>query len=76
MYTTLGFIPSDWRAKRTGKRIMIDFDAYDQEVKYFAGIIRDGKRLDYNLPEESIDSVKMVMAEIESPDKGGARIEL
>ncbi len=52
------------------------FDAYFEEIKYFAGIIRDGKPVDYNIPEESIDSVKLVMAELESADKNGERIAL
>ena len=52
------------------------FDPYFEEIKYFSGIVRDGKAVDYNLPEESIDSVKLVMAELESADNGGARIAL
>ena len=52
------------------------FDPYYEEIRYFANIIRDGKQLDYNFPEESIDSVRMVMAEIESADKNGERIAL
>lgn len=52
------------------------FDAYYEEIKYFAGIIRDGKQVDYNIPEESVDSIKLVMAELESADKNGERIAL
>lgn len=52
------------------------FDPYYEEIKYFGNIIREGKQVDYNIPEESIDSVKMVMAELESADKNGERIAL
>ena len=52
------------------------FDAYYEEIKYYTSILREGKQLDYNIPEESVDSIKLVMAEIESADKNGERIAL
>ena len=52
------------------------FDPYFEEIKYFVGVIRDGKQVDYNVPEESVDSIKLVMAELESADKNGERIAL
>ncbi len=54
----------------------IAFDSYYEEIKYFASLIREGRELDYNFPEESIDSVKIVMAEMESADNDGARVAL
>ncbi len=51
------------------------FDAYYEEIKYFCSVLRDGKKLDYNVPEESVDSIKIVMAELESADKGGEKID-
>jgi hypothetical protein len=53
---------------------MIAFDAYYGEIKYFASVIREGKALDYNRPAESLDSIRIVMAEIDSADRGGERI--
>ena len=52
------------------------FDAYYEEIKYFAGKIAAGEELDYNRPEESVDSIKIALAAIESADKGGEKIEL
>lgn len=52
------------------------FDPYYEEIKYFASKVRTGEKLGYNLPEESIDSIRLVMAEIQSADCGGARVEL
>lgn len=52
------------------------FDAYYEEIKYFAELVRDGKKLDYNFPDESVDSVRLVMAELESADNGGKQVKL
>jgi predicted dehydrogenase len=52
------------------------FDAYYEEIRYFAQCIRDGKALDYNFPDESVDSVRLVMAELESADHGGMQVKL
>ena len=54
----------------------LKFDAYYEEIKYFASCVREGKKLDYNLPSESIDSVRIVMAEMESADRNGEKIVL
>lgn len=54
----------------------LPLDGYFEEIKYFVGIIRDGKKPDFNPPEDSVDVMKLVMAEIESADKGGEKIEL
>ena len=51
------------------------FDPYYEEIKYFAGKIAAGEELDYNRPEESVDSIRMALAAIESADKGGEKIE-
>ena len=50
------------------------FDAYYSELDYFCNIVAENKTLDYNLPEESIDSVKIVMAEIKSADANGEKV--
>ena len=54
----------------------IGFDAYYEEIKYFAECVREGKDLECNFPEESIDSVRLVMAEIKSADLGGEKVTL
>ena len=54
----------------------IAFDAFYEEIKYFAECVREGKQLECNFPVESIDSVKMVMAEIKSADLGGEKVIL
>lgn len=46
------------------------------EIKYFCECLASGKPVERCLPEESRDSVKIVMAEIESADKDGERIAL
>ncbi|MBE7026840.1 MAG: Gfo/Idh/MocA family oxidoreductase [Ruminococcaceae bacterium] len=50
------------------------FDPFYHEIKYFAGKIKAGEELDYNRPEESVDSIRMALAAIESADKGGEKI--
>ena len=47
---------------------------YYSELDYFCNIIAENKPLDYNLPEESIDSVKIVMAEIKSAESNGEKV--
>ena len=54
----------------------IGFAAYEGEILYFCDCLKSGKKPVCDMPEESIDSVKMVMAEMESADKNGARIAL
>jgi len=52
------------------------FDTYYAEIKYFAGQILAGKPVEYNIPEESIDSIKMAFAEQASADNMGERVLL
>lgn len=55
---------------------MLPLDGYYEEIKYFANIVAKGIKPEFNPPEDSIDAVKIVMAEIESADKNGERITL
>lgn len=52
------------------------FDAYYNEVIYFADCLLNNQPVSRCLPEETMDSVKIVMAEIESANKNGERIAL
>ena len=55
---------------------LLNFTAYYEEILYFCDCIINNKEPLNDMPEESVDSVKIVMAEIESADKGGERISL
>lgn len=50
------------------------FDPYYEEIKYFANVVKEGKTIDYNIPEESVDSIRLVMAELKSADNDGEKI--
>ncbi len=52
----------------------IGFDGYREEIEYFADCVANDKPLDYNPPEESLDVVRIAMAQIKSADLGGERI--
>lgn len=54
----------------------IAFDAFYNEITYFADCIINNKPLTECPPEESIDSVKIIMAEKESADRNGERITI
>ncbi|MBE5867220.1 MAG: Gfo/Idh/MocA family oxidoreductase [Lachnospiraceae bacterium] len=54
----------------------LTWNFYYNEIKYFCECLINGKPVERCLPEDSIDSVKIVMAEIESADKNGERIAL
>lgn len=49
---------------------------YYNEIKYFANCVEKGIAPTVSMPEETINSIKMVMAEIESADKDGEKISL
>ena len=51
-------------------------NAYYKEIKYFADCIINDKPVLINPPEDSRDTIKIVQAEIESADKGGAIVEV
>ena len=55
---------------------MVGFDAYYNEIVYYADCLENGKAPVDSLPEESIDSVKIVMAEMKSADMNGERVAL
>lgn len=54
----------------------LPFQAYYNEIVYFADCIVNEKPVTECLPEESIDSVKIVLAEIESADGDGVKVTL
>ena len=55
---------------------LVAFDAYYREILYFCDCIINGKEPLNDMPAESVDSVKIVFAEIESADKGGEKVTL
>ena len=61
--------------KETGIKVQIDMVPQETYVQEIAGKIAAGEELDYNRPEESVDSIRMALAAIESADKGGEKIE-
>ena len=52
------------------------FNAYKNEIVYFADCLVKGKFPDRCPPEQSVDDVKIVMAEMRSADLGGALVEV
>lgn len=60
----------------TDRTDALAFDAYYNEILYFADCLMEGKPVTRCLPEETMDSVRIIMAEMESADQGGARVEL
>ena len=44
---------------------------YYEETKFFAQCILDGKPITYNMPEDSKNTIRIVLAERESADKSG-----
>lgn len=53
-----------------------DVNAYYDETKYFAQTILDGVPVTRNVPEGSMDTIRIVLAERESADKGGAVVSV
>lgn len=51
-------------------------NAYYKEIKYFADCIINDKPILINPPEESMNTIKIVQAEIESADKGGTIVDV
>ena len=51
-------------------------NAYYKEIKYFADCIINDRPVLINPPEDSMNTIKIVMAEIESADRGGAIVEV
>ena len=51
-------------------------DVYYNEIRYFIDCMQTGKALEQCPPEQSVESVGIVLAEIASADQQGARIEL
>ena len=55
---------------------LLPFTAYYEEILYFCDCLINNKEPLNDLPEHSVDSIKIVMAEIESADKDGERIAI
>lgn len=55
---------------------LLPFDAYYGEILYFCDCLINNKEPLNDMPEDSVDSVRIVMAEIESADNDGARVEI
>ena len=51
-------------------------NVYYSEIKYFADCIMNDKPLLKNPPEESMDAIRVVMAEIESADNNGRFVDV
>jgi len=51
-------------------------NAYYKEIKYFADCIINNKPVEINPPEESLNTIRIVAAEIESADNNGAIVEV
>lgn len=52
------------------------FGAHKNEIVYFVDCLENGKFPDRCPPEQSVEAVKIVMAEIASADQGGALVEV
>jgi hypothetical protein len=52
------------------------FNAHKNEIVYFLDCLEQGKFPDRCPPEQSVDDVKIVMAEMRSADQGGALVEV
>lgn len=50
------------------------FDAYFGELDYFCDCVAGGKAPSECMPADCADSIRIVMAEMESADKGGAKV--
>ena len=61
-------------AMKTEYPELAPFDAYKGEILYFCDCLINGKEPLNDMPIDSVDSVKIVMAEMESADKMGERI--
>lgn len=59
------------------KVIAVDgVSAYEKEILYFADCIRNGKKIEFNTPYDSMATIKLVHAEIASCDKNGETVEV
>lgn len=52
----------------------LPFDAYYNEILYFADCLANNKPVSECTPEASLDSIKLIMAEMKSADLNGERI--
>ena len=52
------------------------FDAHRKEIIYYAQCLKEGKYPEVCPPEEALDNLRIVMAEMESAARGGARVEV
>lgn len=54
----------------------LHLDGYFEEIKYFIECPENGRKSEFNPLKQTLDDVKIVMAEIESSDNGGEKIKL
>lgn len=54
----------------------VNFNAFYNEIVYFADCLENDKPVSLCPPEQSVEAVRIVMAEIESADKGGELVRL
>lgn len=52
----------------------LPLDGYFEEIKYFMECLESGKKPEFNPPEQSLDNIKIVMAEIQSVDNCGEKV--
>ena len=55
---------------------LIPFTAYYEEILYFCDCLINNKEPLNDLPEDSVDSIRIVMAEMQSADNDGERVAL
>ena len=55
---------------------LLPFTAYYEEILYFCDCLANDKEPLNDLPEDSVDSIRIVMAEMKSADNDGERIAL
>lgn len=60
----------------TDMTAQIKFDVFYREILYFADCIANGKPVSECLPEDTMNSVRIIMAEMESADKRGQVVDL
>lgn len=59
------------------EKVKVDpVSAYEKEILYFADCIRNGKPIEFNRPCDSMDTIKLVHAEIASCEKNGECVEV
>ena len=67
----------DLRFTTTYQPVEIEqYSAYEKEILYFADCIRNNKPIEFNTPYDSMNTIKLVSAEVESCSKNGEPVEV